>query len=147
MSIQDQNKKIARRWADNFLNTGDLSVAEELCAENYRLYFPGVDKPMDYEAAKGVLPAMRAGFPNLRFRIEDIVAEDDWVVCRLSMEGTHKGEFQGVAPTGKRVKMSCLVELRFRDGKIVEDRPFFDRMEMMEQLGVIPLHMKEPSFA
>jgi steroid delta-isomerase-like uncharacterized protein len=147
MSIQEQNKKIARRWAESFLNTGNLEIAKELCADNYRLFYPGVDKPMEYEAAKAVLPSIRDGFPDLHFQIENIIAEDDRVVCRLNMEGTHRGEFQGMAPTGKRIKLSCLAELRFRDGKIVEDRPYFDRLHMMEQLGVIPMEMKEPSFA
>jgi steroid delta-isomerase-like uncharacterized protein len=147
MSIQDTNKKIARRWAESFLSTGDMKVAEELCAENYRLFYPGVEKPMGYEQAKEVLPGLRAGFPDLQFRIDNISAEDDRVVARLRMEGTHKGEFQGIAPTGKRVKLGCLVELKCENGKIVEDRPYFDRLGMLEQLGVIPIHMKEPMMA
>ena len=147
MSIQDTNKKIARRWAESFLSTGDMNVAEELCAENYRLFYPGVEKPMGYEDAKAVLPTLRAGFPDLRFRIDSVVCDGDRVVMRLNMEGSHKGEFQGIAPTGKRVNLGCLVELMCRDGKIVEDRPYFDRLGMLEQLGVIPLHMKEPMMA
>jgi steroid delta-isomerase-like uncharacterized protein len=147
MSIQDTNKKLAHRWAESFLSTGDMKVAEELCAKDYRLFYPGVEKPMGYEAAKNVLPGLRAGFPDLRFRIDNITCEGDKVVVRLNMEGIHKGEFQGIAPTGKRVKLGCLVELLFRDGKIVEDRPYFDRLGMLEQLGVIPLHMQEPMMA
>ena len=147
MSIQDQNKQLARRWAESFLSTGDMKIAEELCAEDYCLFYPGVDKAMGYEEAKGVLPTLRAGFPDLRFNIDNMSAEDDRVVVRMRMEGTHKGEFQGISPTGKRVKLGCLVELKCRDGKIVEDRPHFDRLSMLEQLGVIPLHVKEPMMA
>jgi predicted ester cyclase len=147
MSLQDTNKGIARRWVEEFLSTGDLKVAREICAEDYRLFFPGVEKPMEYEQAKDVLPSMRVGFPDLRFQIDSIVCDGDRVVIRMNMEGKHQGEFQGVSPTGKRIKLGCLVELLCKDGKIVEDRPYFDRLGMLEQLGVIPIQMKEPAMA
>jgi predicted ester cyclase len=145
MSIQDTNKKLARRWVESYLSTGDEKVAREICADNYQLFFPGVEKPMKYDEAKNVIPTMRVGFPDLDFHIDSIVCDGDKVVMRMNMQGKHKGEFQGISPTEKNFKLGVLVEFLCRDGKIVEDRPYFDRLSMLEQLGVIPLHAKEPA--
>jgi steroid delta-isomerase-like uncharacterized protein len=142
MSIQDQNKNIVRRWVKEYLSTGDESVAMALTAPDSRLYFPGYPEPLVRDEAKAVLPALRIGFPDLRFHIEEMSAEGDKVFARLLMEGTHRGEFQGMPPTNRSAKLRVLVEFRLRDGKIIEDRPIFDRLDMLEQLGVISIPMK-----
>ncbi len=60
------------------------------------------------------------------------------MVERWTGRGTHRGEFQGIAPTGKRVAVPGVVFYRIADGKIAEFRGQFDRMSLMQQFGVIP---------
>ena len=145
MSIQDTNRKLIRRWVEKYLSTGDVNIAREICANDYRLFFPGVEKPMDLEDATKFMANMRVGFPDLNFHIDNIYCDGDTVVARINMQGKHKGEFQGIAPTEKNFKSGILVEFLCRDDKIVEDRPYFDRLGMLEQLGV-KLPVKEPAF-
>jgi predicted ester cyclase len=60
------------------------------------------------------------GFPDLSISVEDMMAEGDRVACRVLMRGTHLGEFQGIAPTGKRVEVGAMDMFRISGGKIVE---------------------------
>ena len=74
----------------------------------------------DRDALKQVLEVIRGGFPDVRTRIDMILAEGDLVAYRATTEGTHTKEYFGVAPTGKRVTFHQLNIDRVRDGKIVE---------------------------
>jgi predicted ester cyclase len=62
----------------------------------------------------------REGFPDLTIAVEDVMAEGDRVRARVTMRGTHSGEFQGIAPTGKRVEVRAIDMFRIEHGKIVE---------------------------
>jgi len=92
---------------------------------------------MDLEQYKEFLVARRAAFPDRRFVIEDMIAEEDKVSARFTMWGTHKGEFRGLAPSGREVTMSGIDMIRLAEGKMVEDRVEVDQLGMMQQLGVI----------
>jgi steroid delta-isomerase-like uncharacterized protein len=81
---------------------------------------------------------MLAAFPDIRFTIEDLVAEGDKVVTRWSCTVTHQGEFMGLAPTGKRFTRSGLVIARIVEGKVVEERVEFDTLRFFQQLGASP---------
>jgi predicted ester cyclase len=65
---------------------------------------------------------IRSAFPDVRQTVEEMIAEDDKVVARVSWRGTHTGEYQGIAPTGKVVTGQGAVFYRFVDGKVVDDR-------------------------
>jgi steroid delta-isomerase-like uncharacterized protein len=131
------NKLIARREAEEFEGKGNFAVADEVLGPNYRLHFPGYP-PMDREGHKMLISAFRAGFPDMRVTIEEQVAEGDRVTNRLTLTGTHTGDFQGMPPTGKRVTVSGINIMRFENGQIVELRGVLDLMGMMQQLGAIP---------
>ena len=77
-------------------------------------------------------------FPDRSFTIEELVACGDWVVTRYTWRATHRGEFAGVAATGKRVTVSGMLMQRIEDGRVVEDRDQWDRLSLLEQLGATP---------
>ncbi len=77
-------------------------------------------------------------FPDMHETIEQMVADGEWVAVRETFAGTHRGEFNGIPPTGKRVSVQAQTFFRVRAGKIVEDRPLVDMLRMLQQLGVIP---------
>jgi steroid delta-isomerase-like uncharacterized protein len=81
---------------------------------------------------------MRAAFPDTRMTIEDEIAEGDKVVIRWTIRGTHKGEYMGIAPTGKEVTVTGISVYRIERGKIVEDWSNNDMLGMLQQLGAIP---------
>ena len=62
----------------------------------------------------------REGFPDLTISLEGVMAEGDRVTARVTMRGTHSGEFQGTAPTNKRVEVKAIDIFRIEDGKILE---------------------------
>ena len=133
----EQNKEIVRKFVEEVLNRQRLELVDELLAADYVLYFPGMPGPMNREAFPQLAATFPVAFPNFRIAVESLVAEHDEVAVRFVLSGTHKGEFMGVPPTGKKVEVPGHVFYRLRGGKIVEDRPIFDRALMLEQLGVM----------
>ena len=136
MSIEE-NKAVVRRFFEELLSRDDIAVADELLSPGFRFYFAGSPDPMNLESYKEFLVARRAAFPDRCFVVEDMIAEGDKVSVRFTMRGTHKGEFRGIAPSGKEVTMTGIDTIRLSDGKMVEDRVEVDQLGMMRQLGVI----------
>ncbi len=93
---------------------------------------------MDWNSHKQFITGLSKAFPDLYFRIEDIVAEGDKVAYRITVSGTHKGEFQGVPPTDKKVSFSSTGISNIVDGKVAEDWVDADTMGLMQQIGAIP---------
>ena len=75
-------------------------------------------------------------FPDVKFTVEDQIAEADKVVTRVSFTATHKGEFRGIAPTGRKVEVTGVVIFKIVNGKIVETWAEMDTLGWMQQLGV-----------
>ena len=136
MSIEE-NKAVVRRFFEELLSTDNFAVADEILSSGFRFYFAGSPDPMNLEQYKEFLVARRAAFPDRRFVVEDIIAEEDKVSARFTMRGTHKGVFRGLAPSGREVTMSGIDMIRLAEGKMVEDRVEVDQLGMMQQLGVI----------
>jgi predicted ester cyclase len=99
----EANKANIRRYVDEALNRGILDVIDETRGELA-------------EHAKEKVVAWRNAFPDFHTTIETLVAEDDWVAYNVRHQGTHEGEFEGVAPTGKHVEFRTMVFNRFADG-------------------------------
>jgi ketosteroid isomerase-like protein len=138
MSNTTDNKAIARRYMENVMSEGDLRVAYDLCAPNFVHHFPGAPGPIDREATEQVGRMFQAGFPDIRVTIEDQVAEDDQVVTRMTFSGTHRGDFQGLAPTGKSVTFTGINIACIAGSKITELWSEFDALGVLQQLGAIP---------
>ena len=87
---------------------------------------------------KDTIRGMRAGFPDIVFSIQEQIAEDDKVVSRFEWNGTHKGEFLGIAPTGRHVRVWGMVIDRLEDGRIKETCILMDTLGLTTQLGALP---------
>ena len=105
-------------------------------------HVPAATGPLDLE----VLDARRQftapfveAFPDLRLTVENIFSEGDTVAARVAFRGTHRGEFQGIPPTGKEVAFTSIEVNRVRDGKVEEHWVELDLLGLMQQLGAIPL--------
>ena len=96
------------------------------------------------EAAKHAAADYRQAFPDLHVTVEDLIAEGDRVAARLRFRGTHLGELDGIAPTGRRVDCTGIVISRIEEGKISEDWANFDDLGMMQQLRLIPEPGQQP---
>ena len=135
--MSEENKALVRRFYEEIWNKGNLAAADELLAANFVNHsFPEI--PKGPEGFKQVFKMWRSGFPDLQMTVEDMVAEGDKVACRLTSRATHKGEFMGIAATGKQVTSTSISIQRVAGGKLVESWVEMDRLGMMQQIGVIP---------
>lgn len=134
----EENKALYRRWFEEVVTGRNLALADELLASDYVLHFPGMPEPVDGEGHKQLLGMFHQGFPDWRETIDDVVAEGDRVVIRVTGSGTHRGEFQGIPPTGRQVAATGVGIGRIENGRIAETWAAYDALGMMQQLGVIP---------
>ena len=92
-------------------------------------------EPLDEKGNRALYESIASAFPGCQIILEDIVAEDDRVALRLHIDGEHRGEFIGVAPTGRPVQLHGHLFMRFVDGRIVERWTIADLPGLMSQLG------------
>ena len=133
----EENKELFRRSTEEVFNQGNLDVADELWNENHIAHVPP-DEIKGPEGMKQFASQFRNSFPDIKMTIEDLIAEGDMVVARQTATGTHKGEFQGIAPTEKEVTITATVITRVVNGKFVESWTNMDSLGLMVQLGVVP---------
>lgn len=132
------NAGIVRRFADEVITQGQIDRAGEFAWEDVVEQVPLPGQGPGLEGLKDILRAMRAGFPDLVFAIEEQVSEGDKVASRFEWTGTHRGEFLGIPATGRPVRVWGMVIDRLVEGRIKETRILMDAMGLMIQLGVVP---------
>jgi steroid delta-isomerase-like uncharacterized protein len=118
---------------------GNISQADEFLAPDFVEHEelpPGM--PSGREGVKQLTATIRSAFPDFKATIDDMVAEGDKVVLRMTWRGTHQGEFMGVPPTGRNVSFGVIDIIRIAGGKFVEHWGQMDSMGLMQQLGAIP---------
>ena len=134
----EQNKAIVRRWLEEGWTNGNLAVADELIDPGFVVHGAGGQAvPTGPEGVKQLVSAWRTGFPDGRMNIDDLFAEDDKVVIRMTWVGTHTGDFYGRAATGRPVSVTSIGIDRVANGKIVEGWGEVDMLGLYEQIGVI----------
>lgn len=131
-TTEEQNAAIARRWHEDVLNNHDLSVLDEILA-------PSTDfDPADFADTSSpgqVLGALLTGFPDVHQTVEMIVTQDNLVAIRYSSTGTHLGEFQGHAPTGKTITWTGMNFYEIACGRIADVWSEVDAQSRNEQLA------------
>jgi steroid delta-isomerase-like uncharacterized protein len=139
----EQNKAIVRRWFDEVVSQGNIELVDEICMQCVPSFvvIQGVadPPPQGLEGVKGLIGVLRTAFPDLKFTIEGQIAEGDQVATRLTVRGTHLGEFMGIPATGKQMAVSGVSIWRLADGKLVNEWVNWDSLAMMQQLGVVPV--------
>jgi len=142
MSLE-HNKLLIKRFFDELWNGRHLEVADEIFAENCLTHQlrSGRDivavKRGPSEIKEHVL-AWVEGFPDIEFTVEQMIAEDDSVVTRARMAGTHKGPWLGIAATGNKVNIRMMTTHKIAGGKIVEDWVLIEALGFLNELGLLP---------
>lgn len=130
-----QNRALVQRLHDEVFGNRNLDVVDDLVADDYVLHGPDGDQDRDAYFRQN-LPQFWQGFPDLLVLVEDTLADDDRVVIRFSLRGTHQGEFRGIPATDNCISMSGTLIERVADSKIVERWLNRDDLGLMQQLGV-----------
>ena len=133
----EENKALVRRFVEEFWNQGNTTAADELLTADATIVLPGRGH-VSKEGFKAFAAALRSAFPDWHSTLEEMIAEESQVAERWTGRGTHQGEFQGIAPTGRQVAVPGFVFYRVSSGKITEFRGLFDGLGMLHQLGAMP---------
>jgi steroid delta-isomerase-like uncharacterized protein len=134
----EENKAIVRRWFEEVINHKRVDRAGELVTQDYVDHGALPGQAPGLEGAKQKWAMYIAAVPDLHGTVEDMLAEGDEVAARWTAEGTHQGELLGVPATGKRFRFTGISICRLAEGKMAEQFEQWDRLDLMQQLGVIP---------
>ncbi len=129
---------IIRRFADEVITHGNIDAAAQFVWEDVVEQVPLPGQGPGLAGLQDILRAMRAGFPDIVFSIEEQISEGDKVVSRFEWTGSHKGEFLGIPPTGRFVRVWGVVIDRLEVGRIKDTRIIMDTLGLMVQLGAVP---------
>ena len=133
MSIET-NKALARRFIQDVMVKGSGAAVDEIVADDFTPRSWG-KMPPGKDSLKQAQQRVLKGLSDVSMTIEDVIAEGDKVVVRLTAKGTHTGEFMGMKPSGKSYSISEIHILRIADGKVAEHWRDADMLGMMKQLG------------
>jgi predicted ester cyclase len=111
--------------------------AEDLCAAGYQAVLGGAP-PLDRAGHEQFARAFYAAFPDLHHSIEEVFATSDRVAVRFVIDGTHRGSFFGIPPTGRRVRVCANVLMHLDNGRVSRLFGVFDEAGLLRQLGVLP---------
>jgi predicted ester cyclase len=136
--MDDAKTRVIRRYFDELFSQGKLSLVDELLHEDYVNHSPSPGLPPGREGVRVVVAALRAAFPDLDYTIEELVVAPDRVAARTTMRGTHRGDFFGIAPTGRAVEVSQITIERFLGDRIVAHHRVTDELSLLRQLGALP---------
>jgi len=137
--MSEANKALVLRFYAELVGPGVEAMIDELLdvdVVEHEPLPPGV--PPGRERLKVFIGMMLRAFPDLQFEVGAMIAEGDLVAARVTLTGTHEGEFMGIASTGKSIAVDVMDFLRVENGKLVEHWGVTDQMGMMQQLGVMP---------
>jgi steroid delta-isomerase-like uncharacterized protein len=139
----DPAKHIITRFVEELWNARSLDVADEIFSEDCVTHqlCSGVlaePTPRGPQAIREHVSGWLISFPDLRFNIEQMIAEGDRVVSQLVMEGTHQGTWMGISATGKKILIRMITIHRIANRKIAEDWVLVESLGFFQQLGVLP---------
>jgi steroid delta-isomerase-like uncharacterized protein len=137
MSSED-NRALVRRFFDEVVNGGNIDLIDELLTDDFVEHeeLPGVEPNRD--GVKQFFRMFRSAFPDGSFTPEEMIAEGDTVAVRVTIRGTHQGEFVGVPATGKPVEVAAIDFIHCKDGKMTEHWGVGDMLSLLQQLGAVP---------
>jgi len=134
MSLAEDNKTVVRRYRLELWDEGNLNVVDEVFPEKFA--FDGQE--ITPEGFKKIVTMWRTAFPDMRYTIENIIAEGDKVVDHWRARGTHRGRLYGIAPTHKYFENMGINIYHIADGKIVDIWEVGDALGLLQQLGIVP---------
>jgi predicted ester cyclase len=134
----EANKAVYRRMVEEVVNQGKYDVVDELFHPDYIDHAAPPGSPPGLEGVKAIFKMFRGGFPDVKFTIDDMRGEGNYVATLVHGEGTHTGQFIEFPPSGKHARWRSVGFFRVEDGKIREHWGIPDLLGLLIQIGVIP---------
>jgi steroid delta-isomerase-like uncharacterized protein len=130
----NENKEVVRWFFENF-EKGNRKEVEKLLGDNYLLHITGQQNPLTRKDALDLMKTYNDAFPDLKFTIQLQLTDGEYVITRAVGRGTHKGEFNGVPATDKKVTAASITIHRIQNNRIVEEYTEFDAIGLLQQIG------------
>jgi steroid delta-isomerase-like uncharacterized protein len=128
----DIHRQVLDAW-----NRRDWDAFQNLLHPDYRYIGPDGNEHVGPEAGVSIAKMYANAFPDGKLEINSVFAAGNHALCELIARGTHRGDLNGIAPTGRSLQLNIANVMETREGKVYREREYFDLMSMMVQLGVI----------
>ena len=141
-----QAKAIVQHMVRHGMIEGDIEAALAAYAPDFRYHNPVLRSmpPMSgLDAIRALMSMARVAFPDMRYRIDALIGDGEMVAVLYSWTGSHRASLGGVPATGRRVETTGAIVCRVSGERIVEQWDIDDRLDVMDQLGLLP----KPEFA
>lgn len=132
----DDNKALVQQFFEQVINQRNIAALDQFVPPRGAVNHT-VPAGMPQQGNQ-LLGLYLGAFPDGQVTVEDLLADGDKVVARISLRGTHQGAFRGIAPTGKPITLMGIHIFRIANGKAVEHWGLMDRLAALQQLGVVP---------
>ena len=135
--LEEQNLALVKGlWEE--VRKGNVEIFRERCAPEFAYYSASISpEPISLD---GIIEAFKMefqGFPNdYNVKTHELIAKGDKVIARLTVTGTHEGEYYGIPPTGNKIEFGVIDIYHIKEGKIVETREEIDSLGLMMKLGM-----------
>lgn len=137
MDSKRLNLEVMDKFID-FINTGGMALGQSIISHDVVFYAPTSPEPMQgFQGYTAVLDMMRGAMPDVNWKAEEFIANDNKVMVRFTMTGTQTNPFMGMPASGKKVCVTAMNIYEFKEGKIIREHGLPDLFTMLVQLGVI----------
>jgi predicted ester cyclase len=134
----EENKKITKRFLEEVFNANNTSAIDNYISNDYVDHSPPPGVPGNKEGFKMIGAMVHQAFPDFKYTITNLIAENDMIVAHLTSTGTMKGAFMEMPATGKHATWTEIHIGKMKDGKFVEHWTVIDQLSMLQQLGLVP---------
>jgi predicted ester cyclase/heme-degrading monooxygenase HmoA len=141
MSATQHNKEVVRKLYEQSLTKRNLELLRDLVSEDY-VGVRGIKGAAGFQ--EPVVPVIK-GFPDIQWTIEELLGEGDKVFVKWKLQGTHTGQWQHYAITGKTITNEGMAVFELKDGKIINGKVLTDRLDFLQQLGALPQDLTQLS--
>ncbi|HUK33498.1 MAG TPA: ester cyclase [Vicinamibacterales bacterium] len=131
--IAAENKALVRRFYKEVYVDWNMAFADAVVSPQFTSHDWPESGPTGSKAFRDYYAALRSAVPDARYEVDDLIAEGDKVVVRWRLLGTHKGDFRGIAPTGRQIVLKGIAIYRVQDGKLIERWVVSDLHGLLEE--------------
>lgn len=133
-----EKKLLVKSFVEEAINKGNLDAINELVAENFVEHVPFPGQGPGRDGLRQAIGTFLSAFPDIHWTLDEQIEEGEKVVSRFTWAGTHRGEFLGIPPTGKPVKVWGVVMDVIKNGTLIESRIIMDTLGLLQQIGAVP---------
>ncbi|NNF34812.1 MAG: ester cyclase [Saprospiraceae bacterium] len=139
MTNVESNKLLVKRYINEIVNTGLTDSIAEFIDDNYTEIYDGSTYHLGISGAIDHIKGVRNTYPDLNIAIDHQIGEGNWVATSYIMSGTHSGEWMGIRPTFKKIKVTgvnldCIV-----NGKIIEHSGAANLLQPLIEIGAVSI--------